>query len=258
MLLMGTEYVCRKCSSVLSSQDLLLSRFCPNCGAFIIINKIKKPKVVDQNTIIEINPDDINLNSLFGDFINYGPINVGAGFHFPSVETWISSRKRKYVYFSRVFSIKNDDLTYVCHSYKRWLSFKNNLSWTTLERSGYKALSEKKRLAKLIKTLYDQEISLEKKVWRCLRGRFKINGIGKGITTALLHTFDFEKNGVWNNKTCESLELLGRLPKSFVHIGKNYVAINKILNEMAAELSTDLTTIDAFMWFINQKVKIRS
>lgn len=133
--------------------------------------------------------------------------------------------------------------------------FRNNLSWTTLQRTGYQALKKPDRLAELLVLLRNDEIDVGVKVRRGLRGNEKILGIGPGILTGLLHTFFDEKYCVWNRRTKDTLKILRRPPSSYPDIGKNYKAVNKKLHEMAKELDTDLTTTDGFMWFISKHVK---
>ena len=88
-----------------------------------------------------------------------------------------------------------------------------------------------------------------------MKGKEKVRGIGQGILTALLHTFYDDKYCVWNSRTQETLEILRRPPKTYSDIGKTYKEVNRELHGLAEELSTDLTTIDGFMWFISKHVR---
>jgi hypothetical protein len=253
---MVIEYECRKCKKVFSWRFYEKCKFCPDCETRLRMKILKIP-VKPKMEKIEIKSSDINLDALFYKYINFKPVDVGGGLVFPSVTAWISARCQAYKTFRKVFS--SDEMTnadYVLKKFKEWLLFRNNLSWTTLHRTGYQSLNKPDRLVDLLIYLQDSSVSLEKKVWHSIKGKYSINGIGQGIITALLHTFDNEKNCVWNSRTIETLDILRRPPKNFVHVGKAYVEVNKIVQQLANELSTDLTTIDGFMWFISKWVKI--
>ncbi len=99
--------------------------------------------------------------------------------------------------------------------------------------------------------IQDESIDIGRRVRESLDGEYKCSGIGKNIVTALLHTFNPNKYGVWNTKTDKTLKAIGRMPIMTSDIGKNYVAINEKLKALAIELKTDLATIDGFMWFVS-------
>ena len=132
---------------------------------------------------------------------------------------------------------------------------RNNLSWSTLQRTGCQALERPDRLAELIILLQDDEMDVGTRVKRGLMGKEKVRGIGQGILTALLHTFFDDKYGVWNSRTQDTLRILRRPPRAHSDIGKTYEAVNTKLHELARELDADLTTIDGFMWFISEHVR---
>ena len=172
-----------------------------------------------------------------------------------SVDAWISAKKRAYENFRKRFSIeKLLDFDYLSRIFKDWLLFRNNLSWTTLQRTGYQALKKPDRLAELLILLRNDKIDVGVRVRRGLRGNEKVRGIGQGILTALLHTFFDDKYCVWNSRTKDTLRILRRPLRSYSDIGKSYKAVNNKLHELAQELDTDLTTIDGFMWFISKHV----
>ena len=254
---MVVEFECRRCRKVVSQEEYNKSKFCPNCGTFILRpRRTKSPLPPEPRPQIPVDPNDINLDALFFEFINFSPIAPGGGVYFTSVDSWISAKKLAYVNFRKRFSIeKLLDFDYLKRNFRNWLLFKNNLSWTTLQRTGYKALEYPERLAKLIVFLQNEEIDVGVRVRRGLKGNKKVFGIGPGILTGLLHTFFDDKYCVWNRRTKETLKILRRPPTVYKDIGYNYKAVNDKLLEMSKELDTDLTTIDGFMWFISKHVR---
>jgi len=253
---MVVEFECRKCGKVVSLEQYNNSKFCPNCGTFLRAKRLKIFVKPQGPPPIVINPNDIKLDSLFFEFKKFSPVSVGDGIVFRSVDAWISAKKRAYENFRKRFSIeKLLDFDYLKRNFKNWLLFRNNLSWTTLQRSGYKALEDPERLAKLIVLLQNEDLDVGVRVRRGLKGEEKVIGIGPGILTGLLHTFFDDKYCVWNRRTKETLEILLCPPSVYRDIGYTYKAVNNKLHEMAKDLNTDLTTIDGFMWFISKHIK---
>jgi len=252
---MVVEFECRKCRKVVSLEQYKKSKFCPDCGTFLRAKRLKFVKPPGPLPIV-IDPNDINLDSLFYEFKKFSPIAPGGGIVFSSVDNWISAKKRAYITFRKKFSgEKLLDFDYLTSVFKDWLLSRNNLSWTTLQRTGYKALEKPDRLAELIILLRNDDLDVGERVRRGLRGNEKVRGIGQGILTALLHTFFDDKYCVWNSRTQDTLRILRRPPKAYSDIGKTYKAVNRKLLDMAQELDTDLTTIDGLMWFISKHVK---
>ncbi len=255
---MVVEFECRKCGKVVSNEQYDLDRFCPVCETLLRVRTVNIDLVKAGKKLkrLEIKEGDINLDSLFYKFKEYSPVDVGGGKAFKSVDAWISARKFVYVNFREHFSIeKLLDFDYLKRNFKDWLLFRNNLSWTTLQRTGYKALENPERLAKLIVLLQNEDLDVGVRVRRGLNGAEKVSGIGPGILTGLLHTFFDDKYCVWNTRTKDTLKILRRPPAIYRNIGDNYNAVNDKLHEMAKDLNTDLTTIDGFMWFISKHVK---
>ncbi|MCR3906988.1 MAG: hypothetical protein NUK62_08205 [Tenericutes bacterium] len=255
---MKVEFECRKCRMVVFLEEYNKSRFCPNCGTFLKSKRLKNTVVGSQppKPPIEIRPEDINLASLFFEYNNYSPIAPGGGIVFSSVDNWISARKRAYKMFREKFSgEKLLDFDYLSGVFKDWLLFRNNLSWTTLQRTGYSALEKPERLAELIILLRNDNLDVGERVRRGLVDKEKVRGIGQGILTGLLHTFFDDKYCVWNSRTQDTLKILRRPIGKYSDIGKSYKTVNRKILEMAQELETDLTTLDGFMWFISKHVQ---
>ncbi len=257
-MIMVVEFECRKCGKVVSFEQSNKSKFCTDCGTFLQVKRLKFNKFESQKKTkkIEIKREDINLDSLFFEFKNFSPVYVGDGIVFRSVDAWISTKKGAYENFRKRFSIeKLLDFDYLKRNFKNWLLFRNNLSWTTLQRSGYKALEDPEGLARLITLLQNEDLDIDVRVRRGLKGKEKVNGIGPGILTGLLHTFFNDKYCVWNNRTKDTLEILRYPPTSYRDVGYAYAEVNNKLHTMTTDLKTDLTTIDGFMWFISKYVR---
>lgn len=255
---MVAEFECIKCGRVYSVEEYEKDRFCRDCGTFLKPKRLKIIISEEKKEPREIRKDDINLDSLFYEYI-HDKVKPFSGVPSVPVETWVIKRKQAYREYQGKFHPDNlHDLEKVAKNYKDWLQFKNNLSWTTLHRTGYYALETKEKLADLLWLLQDETIDVGERVRLGLESKYKVRGIGQGILTAFLHTFNPDNYGVWNIRTKETLEILRRKPiqlYSNLDIGKKYKKVNSVLVEMAKELNTDLTTIDGFMWYISKEIR---
>lgn len=254
------EYECRKCSKVFSIEEYSKSVFCPSCGSHLWPKHVRPPHSRKKETEIEpvsLTPDLINVHTLFAEYFRLHDFNCGESIVLDNVPLWIAARRKAYAEFRERFSQdKLVDWEKLDEDFRQFLYFKNNLSWTTLYRSGLKALLDLERLWKLLVFVQDESVDVEVRVRQGLQGAYYCQGIGRNILTALLHTFNPDKYCVWNSRTEDTLEIIRRAPRPTSDAGKKYVAINNALSQLGAELDTDLTTIDGFMWFISKKVKI--
>lgn len=205
----------------------------------------------------ELTRDQINVDTLFEEFLRLKDFSCGEGIIFDDVSSWIMARKKAYAAFrEKLGRDKLVDWDKLHVDYRDFLYFKHNYSWTTLYRSGLKPLSNLKKLWKLLTFVQDESISVRRRVREGLVGRYHCEGIGRNILTALLHTFDPDKYGVWNSRTEHTLALIRRKPRSTSDPGYAYQLINNELIQLQKELDTDLTTIDSLMWFISKKVQV--
>ncbi|MCW3989822.1 MAG: hypothetical protein NWE88_07095 [Candidatus Bathyarchaeota archaeon] len=256
---MVVEFECVRCKNIVPVEQYELSKFCPDCGTFLRARRIKTNEKRTGTKIVQIDlrPEDINVESLFYEYTHFTNIDVGQGKVFPTVSSWVSARKQAYLEYKEKFAPeKLHDLNQLKKDYRKWLLFKNNHSWTTYQRSGTKATETPLKIANLLFLLQDETVSIEERVSRGLDGKEKVPGIANGILTALLHTLNCEKYGVWNSRTKDTLKLLRRPPRGFQEIGAIYKEVNSKLNKLARELKTDLTNIDGFMWYISKKVRV--
>lgn len=257
------EYECRKCNQVFSLQEYEKSVFCPNCGMHLWPKFIKRPittRILHGKKPTEIESIDptpqVNVHTIFAEFNHLKNFECGEGIRIANVPLWIIARRKAYDDFRDRFSQKKlVSLEKLCEDFRQFLYFKNNLSWTTLYRSGLEALSDPERLWQMVTFIQDKSINIQSRVTSALEGEYHIRGVGRNILTALLHTFNPDKYGVWNNRTEDTLKLIRRTPTAASETGKKYLAINEELIKLGTELDTDLTTIDGLMWYVSKRLK---
>jgi hypothetical protein len=248
------KYRCRKCSQEVSFEAYRVSNFCPNCGTHLEEVHILEPPIKPgkgDRTILR--PQDVHTDQLWSVYMNE-QIEVSAGYIFPSVNEWVKRRKQVYIEYRHNFAPeKLNDLNALKRDFQHWLLFRNNLSWTTLQRTASNAIEHPQRLAKLLSTLQNEDLKIDARIRSTLQGADKINGLGQGIVTALLHTFNNEKYWVWNSRTVDTLKKLHRPTFPSDDLGETYKRVNRTLNELAEDMQSDLTTVDGFMWFVSKK-----
>ena len=247
------KFMCRKCRLEVSIEAFKSSPYCPNCGTLLDkVHVLDVPKEPGKGERVKLRPQDVHIDQLWSVYLR-SPIEISAGFTFPSVDEWVNRRKQVYIEYKQKFGTSNlQNLDYVQRNFRSWLLFRNNLSWTTLQRSASNALEHPQKLSQLLRNLQNEDIEIASRIRSGLHGVDKIDGIGQGILTALLHTFNDEKYGVWNSRTTDTLRKLHRPPFTVDDLGESYRRVNHTLAELAKELKTDLTTLDGFMWFVSK------
>jgi DNA-directed RNA polymerase subunit RPC12/RpoP len=261
----GAEYECRKCNRVFSLEEYEKDVFCPDCGMHLWLPRPPKSsgsresggKGRKKTDIEQIPPrPGVNIYTLFAEFNRLTDFTCGEGIVQENVLMWINARHKAYAEFREKLAqnrlISWEKLT---RDFGDFLYFKNNLSWTTLYRTGLAALSNPELLWKFLTFVQDESIPIQTRVGEALEGEYHVRGIGKNILTALLHTFHPDKYGVWNNRTDDTLSLIDRKPKSAIDPGTKYVTINNELVRLCDELQTNLTTIDGLMWYVSKRLK---
>ena len=248
------KFICRQCTEEVSFDAYKSVRICPKCGTWLEKVHIPDlPKEKGKNGRTKLRPQDVHVDQLWSAYIK-SPIEISAGFTFPTVDEWVRRRKQVYAEYRQRFGTSNlQNLNNVQRNFRSWLIFRNNLSWTTLQRTASNALEHPQKLAKMLLDLQNENIEIASRIRSGLQGPGKIDGIGQGIVTALLHTFNNEKYGVWNSRTTDTLRKLHRPPFPSDDLGESYKRVNHTLTELAKELNTDLTTLDGFMWFVSKK-----
>ena len=251
-----SEYECPKCKQVYSGTEFLKSKFCSECGMYLRPKYVKRTRGIEIESI-ELTRDQINIQTLFQEFLRLKNFSIGEGLVGVDVPSWIFDRKMAYNNFQKKLNtqeIMDNQVLY--DNFKDFLYFKNNLSWTTLYRSGMKALNHLDKLRRLLLVLQDESIPIQTRVNQGIRGKYHVEGIGIAILTGLLHTFYPNKYGVWNSRTIDTLNIIKRKPVLTSNVGKSYLLINNELIQLNKTLNTDLATIDGFMWFISKRIKM--
>lgn len=258
MKMQQAEYECRKCGRIYPSKEKM---FCSNCGGFLTAKLPSRPpkKGKKRGKTFEIEPifptEPVNVHTLFAEFNTLPPISYGDRLFRPSSALWITERRTAYKKFRDKLRMENlVDTQKLSEDYEQFLYFRNNLSWTNLHRTGLKALEQPERLWDLITYIQDESVDINYRISKCLQGELHINGIGKNILTALLHTMHPDAYGVWNNRTQKTLEFIRRNPPLRTDLGLTYLEINKKLIELSKELDTDLTTVDGLMWYVSKRI----
>jgi len=193
------------------------------------------------------------ITKLYRQYLAFNPGDIGGGLKYSSIPKWMAERETAYKKFSTHFLKKNlSNVEHICMSYGRWLSAKNNKSWTNMQRVGVRALDQPEKLCQLLGLIQDESFSIIERVQKGLAGKYKVDGIDKGILTGLFHTLYPEKYGVWNGSTERTFRKLDiYVPGIFsAKRGLAYVRINEILQKLAAELEASLTYVDGFMWYV--------
>lgn len=247
------KIICPVCSREFAEHQYKQSMFCPDCGKYLqhirISNQVDEPDTLAQKTL---KPEQAQVLKLWPVYIK-SSIVISPRNKFPSVEAWIRKRKQVYSIYKNKFSYDNlDNIEQIRRDFYSWLIFRNNLSWSSLQYTASNALDNPERLANLLLKLQDEDKTIASRVRYALQGSGRINGLGHGIITALLHTFNNERYGVWNNKTIGTLKKLHMPMVPNEDPGETYKQVNKKLNALAEELRTDLTTLDGFMWYVNK------
>jgi hypothetical protein len=198
----------------------------------------------------------VNVHTLFAEFNRLTDFVCGEGKRMENVPLWITARRKVYDDFRERFNQRKlVSWEKLCEDFRQFLYFKINLSWTTLYRSGLAALSDPERLWKMLTFIQNESIDIQTRVRGALEGEYYTRGVGKNILTALLHTFNPDRYGVWNSRTEDTLKLIRRTPKAASDTGKKYLAVNEELIKLGKELDTDLTTIDGLMWYVSKRLK---
>lgn len=152
--------------------------------------------------------------------------------------------------YGEIFNPKSiNNLT--ADDFKSFLLFKNNRHWSGIFRYENLITSDMVRLREAIKILVDESQPLEKRL-NVLFPPNKpnyIKGMGKAVTTPILLVVRPDKYGVWNEPSQQGLKRLNLLPNfsKGTSFADKYMAINKVLNELARNYDLSLWQVDGVL-----------
>lgn len=133
--------------------------------------------------------------------------------------------------------------------FRDFLLYENNRHWTGLHRKRSMMTEDMGQLRDGLQTLVDTDWELASRVQYT---KENVDGMGKATISAILLTAYPEKYGVWNNRSEEALKQLGIWPE-FEYgddFGQRYERVNKVLEELGAELGLDFWDLDALLGYL--------
>lgn len=132
---------------------------------------------------------------------------------------------------------------------RSFLYLENNHHWSGLNRQVNRVSADMAITRAALAELVDETRPIADR----MHAATNINGMGKGIITAILHVAYPDKYGVWNNTSNDGLLDLGLLPEfpRGASFGERYVAVNEVLVNLAQTLDLDLWTLDTIWWFLH-------
>jgi len=248
------KYRCRDCGREFSFEEYKSIKYCPDCRRALQEIRFYNPDpTVGDKGQKKLTPEQAQINKLWPVYMN-SPIDVTTKYTFTNVNEWVRRRNLVYSEYRKKFLPDNlNNFDVLKRNFHSWLMFRNNLSWTTLQRTGASALEHPQKLSNLLLNLQNENVDIAYRIRSALQGPNKIDGLAEGIVTALLHTFNNEKYGVWNSRTVDTLQKLHCPTFPSDDLGETYKRVNNTLNGLAKDLNTNLTTLDGFMWFVSKK-----
>lgn len=155
--------------------------------------------------------------------------------------------------YQQIFSLDHlSDLT--ADEFKNFLLFRNNHHWKPIHRQGNQIVENMDNLREALRILLDEEMNIEKRlqILRPSNGEPKVKGLARSVITPILLVSFPNKYGVLNQVAENGLKELGLWPEleRGADFAAKYIAVNKILLNLAEELKIDLWTLDALWWGI--------
>jgi hypothetical protein len=138
-----------------------------------------------------------------------------------------------------------------------FLRFENNHHWRGLDRHGRRLTDDMARLREALALLVDEDRPLRDRLERLrpAEGPRMVPFLGKAVITAILHVVYPDRYAVFNNVSKAAMLQLGLWPKDmprgqFAGFPDQYLVVNPIQLELAAQLGIDLWTLDYLWWYI--------
>ncbi len=143
---------------------------------------------------------------------------------------------------------------------RSFLLFKNNHHWP-LHRQGARICADMDRLREALGILVDESRPIEERLGKLLpkAGQSMVPYLGRAVITAILMVVAPDRWGVWNNPSVASLKSLGVFPDlvSSAPFAERYLAFNRVLNELAAEVGVDLWTLDFLHYALQRYEEVK-
>jgi hypothetical protein len=136
--------------------------------------------------------------------------------------------------------------------FRSFLLSKNNHHWSGLHRKGNSLCSDLPRLKEALGILLDEAKPLKDRLDTLLPPSAPpfMPMLGKALVTAILHVAHNDRYGVYNGTSEAGMHAVGVWPRfdRGAAFSERYIEINSILTQLAAELKTDLWTLDGLWW----------
>jgi|GEM_PF-117987 len=136
--------------------------------------------------------------------------------------------------------------------FRSFLLDENNHHWSGLHRTGPRMCADMDRLRDALAILVDENQPVADRLDKAIG---MVPGMGKNVATAILLVTQPDRYGVWNNRSEATMKRLGIWPEfgRGEPFGSRYVKVNQILLQLRDALQTDLWTLDALWWYLDQK-----
>jgi hypothetical protein len=174
----------------------------------------------------------------------------------PMYRQIVEPRDQIFARFQPIFSIDHVS-TISADEFKSFLLLENNQHWTGLHRQGTRMCADMTKLRRGLCTLLAEDRPLAQRLNAALED---VYGMGKNVASAILLVAHPDKYGVWNNRSEAQMKRLGIWPgfERGDSFGERYVKVNHVLLRTRDALETDLWTLDALWWFLDQGDSSRS
>jgi hypothetical protein len=135
--------------------------------------------------------------------------------------------------------------------FRGFLMFRNNRHWSGLQRMGPAITRDMRALRQALRELLDEGVGAGRRLDALLPGgRARVKKLGKAVLTPILMIAHPDRYGVWNGTSEGAIQELGLWPdfERGASAGTRYEILNELLLRLAADLGTDLWTLDALWW----------
>jgi len=136
--------------------------------------------------------------------------------------------------------------------FKSFLLIRNNKHWDGIHRQGNLITENMERLRNGLKILLDESKPLKQRLNTLFpknRASY-IKWLGRAIVTPILMVVYPEKYGVYNTRSSDGLEKVGKKPtlSRGASFSEKYIKVNNVLNNLATENEMSLFQLDNVWW----------